>query len=81
MTSLPPIDRSALIATRRDLHQHPELGFEETRTATLVAEPCARAEGTDHSRRQHPMSAVDRQVMAALQAAIVPPQAQQEQSC
>src|SRR5256885_9800358 len=38
MTSLPPIDRSALIATRRDLHQHPELGFEETRTATLVAE-------------------------------------------
>jgi len=38
MTSLPPVDRSALIATRRDLHQHPELGFEETRTGTLVAE-------------------------------------------
>jgi amidohydrolase len=36
--ALPPIDRSALIAIRRDLHQHPELGFEETRTATLVAE-------------------------------------------
>jgi amidohydrolase len=35
---LPPIDRPALIATRRDLHQHPELGFEETRTATLAAD-------------------------------------------
>ena len=36
--SLPPIDREGLVATRRDLHQHPELGFEETRTATLAAE-------------------------------------------
>src|SRR6266581_7593635 len=36
--SLPPIDRSGLVATRRDLHQHPELGFEETRTSTLAAE-------------------------------------------
>src|SRR6266566_8699820 len=36
--SLPPVDRAALVATRRDLHQHPELGFEETRTGTLVAE-------------------------------------------
>lgn len=34
---LPPIDRSALIATRRDLHQHPELGFDEHRTSALVA--------------------------------------------
>src|SRR5213596_750713 len=33
MTTLPPIDRSGLIATRRDLHQHPELGFEERRTS------------------------------------------------
>src|SRR2546423_5336949 len=36
--TLPPIDRSGLIATRRDLHQHPELGFEERRTSGLVAE-------------------------------------------
>ena len=27
-----------LIATRRDLHRHPELGFEERRTAALVAD-------------------------------------------
>jgi len=36
--TLPPVDRIQLVATRRDLHQHPELGFEETRTATLAAE-------------------------------------------
>ena len=27
-----------MVATRRDLHMHPELGFEETRTAGIVAE-------------------------------------------
>jgi amidohydrolase len=27
-----------VVAVRRDLHRHPELGFEETRTAALVAE-------------------------------------------
>lgn len=36
--TLPPVDRARLVATRRDLHQHPELGFEETRTATIAAE-------------------------------------------
>lgn len=36
--SLPPIDRAALVAMRRDIHQHPELGFEETRTAALAAD-------------------------------------------
>jgi len=33
-----PVDRASLIATRRDIHQHPELGFEETRTAALIVE-------------------------------------------
>src|SRR5256712_5616397 len=42
MSSLPPVDRAQLVATRRDLHQHPELGFEEQRTSGLVAERLAR---------------------------------------
>ena len=37
-TAPPPVDRASLIATRRDIHQHPELGFEETRTAGLIGE-------------------------------------------
>ena len=42
MTTLPPVDRAQLVATRRDLHQHPELGFEERRTSALVAERLER---------------------------------------
>ncbi len=42
MISLPPVDRAQLVATRRDLHQHPELGFEERRTSALVAERLER---------------------------------------
>lgn len=38
MKTLAPVDRESLIATRRDIHQHPELGFEETRTAALIAD-------------------------------------------
>jgi len=38
MKTLAPVDRDSLIATRRDIHQHPELGFEEIRTATLIAD-------------------------------------------
>jgi amidohydrolase len=36
--NLPPVDRAALVRDRRDLHRHPELGFQETRTGTLVEE-------------------------------------------
>lgn len=40
MPSLPRIEEYAdeLTAIRRDLHEHPEIGFEETRTAEIVAE-------------------------------------------
>jgi amidohydrolase len=34
--NLPPVDEVALVRDRRDLHEHPELGFKETRTAMLV---------------------------------------------
>ena len=37
-TSFAPSDVQQLIETRRDLHSHPELAFEETRTAAIVAE-------------------------------------------
>jgi amidohydrolase len=45
--SMPPIDRIAasheeMTGWRRDIHAHPELGFEETRTSDLVA---AKLEG------------------------------------
>jgi amidohydrolase len=39
--TLPPVDRAALVEVRRDLHAHPELGFEERRTSGIVAERLA----------------------------------------
>jgi len=37
LQSFPEKEFESLVATRRDLHRHPELGFEETRTAGIVA--------------------------------------------
>ncbi|MEO6332418.1 MAG: amidohydrolase, partial [Gemmatimonadaceae bacterium] len=37
----PPDRRDALVALRRDLHQHPELAFAEERTATALARALA----------------------------------------
>jgi metal-dependent amidase/aminoacylase/carboxypeptidase family protein len=42
------VEFSALVATRRDLHRHPELAFEETRTAGIVS---ARLAGLGFSPR------------------------------
>ena len=43
MPTLPPIEAFAdeLTAIRRDLHAHPEIGFEEVRTSGIVAEKLA----------------------------------------
>ena len=38
LDAFPAPEREALVATRRDLHRHPELSFEEHRTAGIVAE-------------------------------------------
>ena len=38
-----PFELDAMIALRRDLHAHPELGFEEVRTSEIVARMLAEA--------------------------------------
>jgi amidohydrolase len=38
LEGIPEDERRRLSETRRDLHRHPELGFEETRTSRLVSE-------------------------------------------
>lgn len=38
-----PFELEAMTALRRDLHAHPELGFEEVRTGTIVAEKLMEA--------------------------------------
>ena len=48
LQGFPEKEFESLVATRRDLHQHPELGFEETRTAAMVA---ARLAGLGWSPR------------------------------
>ncbi|SIO72018.1 hippurate hydrolase [Burkholderia sp. GAS332] len=53
MTTMPPTKQilnaiHALRAIRRDLHAHPELGFEEHRTASLIAEELSRLEIPHH---------------------------------
>jgi len=46
-----------LIAWRRDFHQHPELGFNETRTCEVILEVLAQA-GIDDVRRIEPTGVV-----------------------
>ncbi|MEX0881169.1 MAG: amidohydrolase [Thermoanaerobaculia bacterium] len=41
LSAFPSSEYERLVSTRRDLHRHPELAFEERRTAALVAERLA----------------------------------------
>ncbi len=41
LADFPPAERARLVETRRDFHAHPELAFEERRTAGVVAERLA----------------------------------------
>jgi amidohydrolase len=43
IAALPSEEWDTLVSTRRDLHRHPELGFQETRTAGIVADRLRRA--------------------------------------
>ncbi len=38
LADFPPAEYADLVSTRRDLHRHPEIAFEERRTAGIVAE-------------------------------------------
>jgi amidohydrolase len=42
LSGFPDAEFSTLVETRRDLHRHPELGFEEKRTAGIVADRLTR---------------------------------------
>jgi amidohydrolase len=42
LEAFPPQELATLVETRRDLHRHPELGFEEKRTAGIVADRLTR---------------------------------------
>lgn len=42
LDEFPKAEFAALVETRRDLHRHPELGFEERRTAGIVEERLSR---------------------------------------
>jgi amidohydrolase len=42
LDGFPKAEFAALVETRRDLHRHPELGFEEKRTAGIAAERLTR---------------------------------------
>ena len=45
----------AVIAMRRDIHMHPELGFRETRTAGIVADRLrATVRGPEHAFVEEP---------------------------
>jgi amidohydrolase len=46
LSAFPGAELERLVETRRDLHRHPELAFEERRTASVAAERL-RAEGLD----------------------------------
>jgi amidohydrolase len=42
LAGFPGAERETLVSTRRDLHRHPELAFQERRTAGVVADRLAR---------------------------------------
>ena len=55
-----------LIAWRRDIHQNPELGEQETRTANLVAEHLSKLSGTEFDRQYVPQQLADHETTLSL---------------